>query len=117
MSLFIAGQAFHNPRDYVAAKIAIFMASVVAGIAGVLILWPRRTEEKQRGLPTFVPLAQVNERRRSVSVVPYGRQRERSPVSSSPCLDPKEPKGESDELHAIFSRLCFNGRLIHAASE
>jgi NhaA family Na+:H+ antiporter len=47
MSLFIAGQAFHDPRDYVAAKIAIFIASLVAGVAGVLILWPRRTEEKQ----------------------------------------------------------------------
>ena len=46
MSLFIAGQAFQNPRDYVAAKIAIFIASLVAGVAGVLILWPRRTEKK-----------------------------------------------------------------------
>ena len=35
MSLFIAGQAFQNPRDYVAAKIAIFIASLVAGVAGV----------------------------------------------------------------------------------
>ena len=48
MSLFIAGQAFQNPRDYVAAKIAIFIASLVAGVTGVLILWPRRTEETQR---------------------------------------------------------------------
>ncbi len=46
MSLFIAGEAFQDPRDYVAAKIAIFIASLVAGIAGVLILWPRRTEDK-----------------------------------------------------------------------
>ncbi|MCC2642907.1 MAG: sodium/proton antiporter, NhaA family [Nitrospira sp.] len=46
MSLFIAGQAFQNPRDYVAAKIAIFIASLVAGVTGVLILWQRRTGEK-----------------------------------------------------------------------
>ena len=46
MSLFIAGQAFQNPRDYFAAKIAVFIASLVAGVTGVLILWPRRTEEK-----------------------------------------------------------------------
>ena len=45
MSLFIAGQAFQNPRDYFAAKIAVFIASLVAGVTGVLILWPRRTEE------------------------------------------------------------------------
>ncbi len=65
MSLFIAGQAFPHAEDYAAAKIAVFVASLVAGIAGVLILWPRRTEQKQRGLPTFVPPAQVNEGRRS----------------------------------------------------
>ena len=35
MSLFIAGQAFQNPRDYFAAKIAIFIASLVAGVTGV----------------------------------------------------------------------------------
>ena len=34
MSLFIAGQAFPNPEDYAAAKIAIFLASLVAGAAG-----------------------------------------------------------------------------------
>lgn len=45
MSLFIAGQAFSDPGDYAAAKIAIFLASLVAGVAGVLILWPRSTEE------------------------------------------------------------------------
>lgn len=45
MSLFIAAQAFPNAEDYAAAKIAIFLASLIAGIAGVLILWPRRTKE------------------------------------------------------------------------
>lgn len=45
MSLFIAGQAFSDQGDYAAAKIAVFLASLIAGIAGVLILWPRSTEE------------------------------------------------------------------------
>lgn len=45
MSLFIAGQAFSDPGDYAAAKIAVFLASLVAGVAGGLILWPRSTEE------------------------------------------------------------------------
>jgi NhaA family Na+:H+ antiporter len=41
MSLFIAGQAFADATDYAAAKIAIFIASLLAGVAGVLILSPR----------------------------------------------------------------------------
>jgi NhaA family Na+:H+ antiporter len=45
MSLFIAGQAFPRPEDYAAAKVAVFVASLVAGIAGGFILWPRTTEE------------------------------------------------------------------------
>jgi NhaA family Na+:H+ antiporter len=44
MSLFIAGQAFPNPRDYAAAKIGIFLASFVAGGLGTAILWPRQSE-------------------------------------------------------------------------
>jgi NhaA family Na+:H+ antiporter len=40
MSLFIAGVAFDDPADYAAAKIAIFLASLVAGGLGALILWP-----------------------------------------------------------------------------
>lgn len=42
MSLFIAGVAFPEATDYAAAKIAIFLASLVAGTLGILILWPRR---------------------------------------------------------------------------
>jgi NhaA family Na+:H+ antiporter len=42
MSLFIAGMAFPDQADYAAAKIAIFLASLIAGGLGVLILWPRR---------------------------------------------------------------------------
>jgi Na+:H+ antiporter, NhaA family len=39
MSLFIAGEAFPNPNDFAAAKIAIFVASLIAGIAGTATLW------------------------------------------------------------------------------
>jgi NhaA family Na+:H+ antiporter len=45
MSLFIAGQAFPDPGDYAAAKIAIFIASLIAGVMGTLILYRRREEE------------------------------------------------------------------------
>jgi NhaA family Na+:H+ antiporter len=42
MSLFIAGQAFPDASNFAAAKIAIFIASILAGTAGVLLLWHRR---------------------------------------------------------------------------
>ena len=42
MSLFIAAQAYPLAADFAATKIAIFVASVLAGSAGLLILWPRR---------------------------------------------------------------------------
>jgi NhaA family Na+:H+ antiporter len=48
MSLFIAGEAFPNPADFAAAKIAIFIASIVAGVIGTAILWPMMKE------PAFV---------------------------------------------------------------
>jgi NhaA family Na+:H+ antiporter len=41
MSLFIAGVAFPDAGDYAAGKIAIFLASVIAGGLGTLLLWPR----------------------------------------------------------------------------
>ncbi|MBS1842071.1 MAG: Na+/H+ antiporter NhaA [Acidobacteria bacterium] len=41
MSLFIAGLAFPDSADYAAAKIAIFLASLIAAGLGVLILWPK----------------------------------------------------------------------------
>ena len=47
MSLFIAGQAFPNPAEYGAAKIAIFIASIVAAILGTIILYPRSGEESE----------------------------------------------------------------------
>ena len=39
MSLFIAGQAFPAAADFTAAKIAVFVASVVSAVIGVLVLW------------------------------------------------------------------------------
>lgn len=42
MSLFIAGQAFPDEADFAAAKIAIFIASLIAGGVGILILWGGR---------------------------------------------------------------------------
>ena len=41
MSLFIAGQAFAEPSVFDAAKIAIFVASIIAGALGVVVLWRR----------------------------------------------------------------------------
>ena len=42
MSLFIAGQAFPDPDDFDAAKIAVFAASMLAALAGTAILWRGR---------------------------------------------------------------------------
>lgn len=47
MSLFIAGQAFPNAAEYSAAKIAIFIASLIAALLGGIILYPRRQEESE----------------------------------------------------------------------
>src|SRR5689334_1835203 len=41
MSLFIAGVAFPDRADYAAAKIAIFLASLIAGAIGASILWQK----------------------------------------------------------------------------
>ena len=45
MSLFIASQAFPAEDDFAAAKIAVFIASILAGATGALILLPRRAEQ------------------------------------------------------------------------
>ena len=50
MSLFIAGLAFPNTADYAAAKIAIFIASLIAAVLGTIILYPRRHEESESEL-------------------------------------------------------------------
>jgi NhaA family Na+:H+ antiporter len=39
MSLFIAGQAFPDPGDFAAAKIAVFAASIASAVLGAAILW------------------------------------------------------------------------------
>jgi Na+:H+ antiporter, NhaA family len=44
MSLFIAGQAFPDADDFAAAKIAVFVASVLSAIVGVAVLWNARSQ-------------------------------------------------------------------------
>jgi len=39
MSLFIAGQAMPTAEDFAAAKIAVFVASIVSALLGVALLW------------------------------------------------------------------------------
>lgn len=43
MSLFIAGQAFLDPQDFAAAKIAVFAASILSAVIGAVILWAAKT--------------------------------------------------------------------------
>lgn len=45
MSLFIAQQAFPDPNDFAAAKLAVFLASVAAGGLGSALLWRKPREE------------------------------------------------------------------------
>jgi NhaA family Na+:H+ antiporter len=42
MSLFIAGQAFPMAGDFAAAKIAVFVASVLSAVIGMTVLWNAR---------------------------------------------------------------------------
>jgi len=44
MSLFIAGQAFPTETDYAAAKIAIFVGSILSALIGVAILWSAQSQ-------------------------------------------------------------------------
>jgi NhaA family Na+:H+ antiporter len=48
MSLFIASQAFPVSGDFAAAKIAIFLASLIAGAVGIAILWRRQEPIRSR---------------------------------------------------------------------
>ena len=48
--LTLVGLAFTNAADYVAAKIAIFIASLIAAVLGTIILYPRRHEESESEL-------------------------------------------------------------------
>lgn len=45
MSLFIAGQAFPVAEDFAAAKIAVFVASVLSAVIGVAMLWSAKVPE------------------------------------------------------------------------
>lgn len=47
MSLFIAGQAMPTPTDFSAAKIAVFVASIVSACTGVAILWKPGPEAEE----------------------------------------------------------------------
>jgi NhaA family Na+:H+ antiporter len=49
ISLFIAGQAFSAASDFAAAKIAVFVASVLASAIGVASLWSARRTETRVG--------------------------------------------------------------------
>jgi NhaA family Na+:H+ antiporter len=42
MSLFIAGRSFPDETDFAAAKVGIFLASLIAGGLGTALLWRRR---------------------------------------------------------------------------
>jgi NhaA family Na+:H+ antiporter len=50
MSLFIAGQSFQG-ADFAAAKIGIFIASLIAGVLGTLMLWKRPPPAESRSAP------------------------------------------------------------------
>ena len=47
MSMFIAAQAFPAAGDFTAARIAIFAASILAGVAGTLLLLPRAKQVEE----------------------------------------------------------------------
>ena len=49
MSLFIAGQSFPVSRDFAAAKIAVFTASIVSALLGVAVLWNAHSQETADG--------------------------------------------------------------------
>ncbi len=52
MSLFIAGQAFADPGDFAAAKIAVFIGSILSAVAGAAILWnAARSDTASDALP------------------------------------------------------------------
>jgi len=51
MSLFIAGQAFPAMSDFAAAKIAVFSASVISAIIGVMVLWGAPSQDIEKVSP------------------------------------------------------------------
>jgi len=49
MSLFIASQAFSSESDFAAAKIAVFIASVMSAAIGTALLWNARSPVSAEG--------------------------------------------------------------------
>lgn len=49
MSLYIAAKAFPDPEEFAAAKIAVFIASLLAAGLGTTLLWPRAAREPAGG--------------------------------------------------------------------
>ena len=47
MSLYIAAKAFPQPSEFAAAKIAVFLASLLAAGVGTALLWPRRRKQAE----------------------------------------------------------------------
>jgi len=48
MSLYIAHRAFADPADFAAAKLGVFLASLLAGAAGTAILWAVAKKKPER---------------------------------------------------------------------
>ena len=57
MSLFIAGQAFADPGDFAAAKIAVFAASVISALVGTAILWTAAGADAEAAAPALPGIA------------------------------------------------------------
>jgi NhaA family Na+:H+ antiporter len=49
MSLFIAGQSFPDAKDFAAAKIAVFLASLISAAIGVWVLWSAKSPQVAEG--------------------------------------------------------------------
>ena len=56
MSLFIAGQAFPSASDFAAAKIAVFVASVLSAVVGTSLLWGGSRQELIEDAPQSVSM-------------------------------------------------------------
>jgi Na+:H+ antiporter, NhaA family len=52
MSLFIASEAFPTESDFTAAKIAVFIASILSAIIGTAVLWNARSPDVSEKEPT-----------------------------------------------------------------
>ena len=61
MSLFIAGQAFPGTADFAAAKVAVFIASMLSAAIGVAVLWraPRPGEAGETHAPARSDVTEI----------------------------------------------------------